>query len=222
MGQQSTLDKILKPKRDPRLCGLYGISDENLTPYKQIFEMLEQSILGGLKIFQFRDKTHSDQEIANLVKELQDFCRQKDVLFVMNDRLYLAIAIGADALHIGVLDDDPKIVRRKFSGLVGVSCYNDLKLAYRAQDEGVDYVAFGAFFPSKTKPNASLVKQELLIEAKCRLIPSICAIGGINQSNVSTLKNADMIAVINGLWQGDIRKNAEELLQNWHEIKFSD
>lgn len=207
-------------KKD-RLCGLYGISDEALTPYNQIFKMLEQAIAGGLKIFQFRDKTHNNQEIIALAKELQDFCRQKDILFVVNDRFDLAIEIGADALHIGTLDEDLKIVKKNFRGLVGVSSYDDLKIAYKAQEERADYVAFGAFFPSKTKPKATPINQELLIEAKYKLNIPICAIGGIDQNNVFTLNNADMIAVISGLWQGDIQKNAEKLLQNWQKIEFS-
>lgn len=183
--------------------------------------MLEQAILGGLKIFQFRDKTHSNQEIISLVKELQDFCRQKDILFVLNDRFDIAMEIGVDALHIGALDEELKIVKKNFRGFVGVSSYGDLKIAYKAQEEGADYVAFGAFFSSKTKPKATLVKQGLLIEAKYKLHIPICAIGGINQNNVFTLNNADMIAVISGLWQGNIRKNAEKLLQNWQKVEFS-
>lgn len=195
--------------------GLYGISDENLTPYDRIFDAIDRAILGGMKIFQLRDKSHCDNELFSISAKIRDFCMQRDVLFVINDRINLANAINAKALHIGSEDCDLKIARRNFSGKIGVSCYDSLDLALKAEEEGADYVAFGAFFPSNTKPNAKKASIDILSEAKKRLKIPICAIGGISAENVSVLKNADMIAVIGNLWSGDIEKNAEKLIEKW-------
>lgn len=197
------------------LNGLYGISDEFLTPYESIFESLQQAILGGMKIFQLRDKSHHNDELLDISIKIADFCRQKGILFVVNDRIDLANAVKSDALHIGAEDCDLKIARRNFSGKIGVSCYDSLDLALKAEKEGADYVAFGAFFPSHTKPNAKKVSLETLLEAKKRLKIPVCAIGGISPSNVSVLKNADMIAVVGSLWNGNIEKNAEDLIKKW-------
>lgn len=197
------------------LSGLYGISDEILTPYDSIFDSLHKAILGGMKIFQLRDKSHCDNELFGISAKIRDFCTQRDVLFVVNDRIDLANAINAKALHIGSKDCDLKIARRNFSGKIGVSCYDSLDLALEAEEGGADYVAFGAFFPSNTKPNAKKASITTLLEAKKRLKIPICAIGGISAENVCVLKDADMIAVIGNLWSGDIEKNAEKLVEKW-------
>lgn len=197
------------------LNGLYGISDEILTPYDEIFDKLHRAILGGMKIFQLRDKSHRNNELLDISAKIRDFCMQRDVLFVVNDRIDLANAINAKALHIGGEDCDLKIARRNFCGKIGVSCYDSLDLALKAEEEGADYVAFGAFFPSNTKPNAKKASIETLLEAKKRLRIPICAIGGISIKNVSMLRKADMIAVIGNLWSGDIEKNAEKLIEKW-------
>lgn len=200
------------------LNGLYGISDEVLTPYETIFDSLDRAILGGIKIFQLRDKSHYDNELLSISSKIRDFCTQRDVLFVINDRIDLANAINAEALHIGGEDCDLKIARRNFSGKIGVSCYDSLDLALEAEEGGADYVAFGAFFPSNTKPNAKKASINTLLEAKKRLKIPVCAIGGISTENVSVLKNADMIAVIGNLWNGDIEKNAKKLIEKWQGI----
>lgn len=197
------------------LNGLYGISDEILTPYDTIFDSLDKAVLGGMKIFQLRDKSHRDNELFGISVKIRDFCIQRNVLFVINDRVDLANAINAEALHIGGEDCDLKIARKNFSGKIGVSCYDSLDLALKAQEGGADYVAFGAFFPSRTKPNAKKASLDTLLEAKKRLKIPICAIGGIDDENVSMLKSADMIAVIGSLWSGDIEKNAEKLIEKW-------
>lgn len=197
------------------LNGLYGISDEILTPYDTIFDSLDKAVLGGMKIFQLRDKSHRDNKLFGISVKIRDFCIQRNVLFVINDRIDLANAINAEALHIGGEDCDLKIARKNFSGKIGVSCYDSLDLALKAQEGGADYVAFGAFFPSRTKPNAKKASLDTLLEAKKRLKIPICAIGGIDDENVSMLKSADMIAVIGSLWSGDIEKNAEKLIEKW-------
>ncbi|PAF50604.1 thiamine phosphate synthase [Helicobacter sp. 13S00477-4] len=195
--------------------GIYGISDENLTPYDKIFEMLEVASKSGMKIFQLRDKHHRDNEIFQLCTEIKDFCNQNNIVFIINDRVDLAFRVNPEGLHIGADDGCLKEVKKYFEGKVGVSCYDSLKLAIKAQNEGADYVAFGAFFQSQTKPQAKKASLKLLIQAKQVIKIPICAIGGINHQNIIQLKEADMIAIVSGIWKGNIAENMKLLKKNW-------
>lgn len=204
-----------------KLEGIYAISDENLTPYGEIFTMLQKAIVGGISIFQFRDKSHKDSEIESLVVELGDFCRQNGVLFVLNDRVELAMRIKAEGLHIGKKEEvrpytleELSAIRRDFGGILGVSCYGDLHLAQNAKNIGADYIAFGACFASPTKTEAKVIELDLF-----QKISGIkkCAIGGITPQNIHLLQNADMAACISGIWQGDICQNVRNLKQKWKE-----
>ena len=133
---------------------------------------------------------------------------------ILNDRVELAIKYQCDGLHIGKSDHHrvPKI-REKFLGYLGISCYGDMKLAKRMEKLGADYVAFGSFFPSKTKPNAKVVDKSIIKKAKKSLNIPICAIGGITTENGKELiKNGvDMLAVITDIWTSkNISKKCEK------------
>ncbi|BAM12177.1 thiamine monophosphate synthase [Helicobacter cinaedi PAGU611] len=183
-----------------RLQGIYAISDEILTPYEILSQCVESALKAGVRIFQLRDKSHSDEWLCPIAKELLKLCERYNALFVLNDRLDLALRLNAPALHIGRDDGEFSRVRERFSGILGASSYGDLQRAKVLESLGADYVAFGAFFPSPTKPNAAAVPLELLIQAKQTLKIPICAIGGISTQNIHLLKNADMNAVISSLW----------------------
>lgn len=197
--------------KDKVLSGVYGISDEILTPFSTLTHQVQEAIAGGMKIFQFRDKNSLDKDIIEIVQHLMDICVKSNVLFVLNDRVELAIALGVPALHIGESDGDLPLIRKRFKGILGVSSYGDLARAQKIESSGADYVAFGAMFPSPTKPNAPWVGIEILQQAREALEIPICAIGGISKDNIRMLKNADMCAVISSLWNGDPRENAESL-----------
>lgn len=100
-------------------------------------------------------------------------------------------------------------IREKFSGIIGVSCYGNLSLAKEFEKKGADYVAFGSFFSSPTKPNSNIVELEILLEAKKSLNIPICAIGGINSKNVDKVLKykPDIIALISDIWKSDIQKS---------------
>lgn len=208
-----------------RLKGLYGISDTTLTPQKTIIEQLQKAIVGGLRIFQYRDKHSKDSDIVGLVSELQSICDSNNVLFILNDRYELAIKLRLSGLHLGKEEVDTlKDIRKEFHGIIGVSCYDSIKLALTFQDMSVDYVAFGSMFASKTKINATPCPLHVLEQAKRQVKIPICAIGGICASNISKLTNCDMVAVISSLWtpsRSDIKgfdfisDNARNLLVKW-------
>ena len=185
------------------LQGIYGISNEALTPYEILSQCLESALKGGIKIFQLRDKSHSDEWLYERAKPLMELCEKYNALFVINDRLNLALKLNAPALHLGKDDGAIQNARERFKGILGASSYGDLQRAKDLESLGVDYVAFGAFFASPTKPNAPLAPLEILETAKASLNTPICAIGGISTHNIHLLKNTDMCAVISSLWEKD-------------------
>lgn len=197
-----------------KLNGLYVITDNTLTPENTILEQVEKALIGGAKIIQYRDKVNKDEDIEKLVLTLQSLCRRYRALFVLNDRIELAIKLQCDGLHVGKSDYHRiKEIRISFLGYLGVSCYGDIETAKKMQDLRVDYVAFGAFFASPTKPNAHVVDTNIIKKAKEQLDIPVCAIGGITTENVSDLtkNNIDMVAVISDIWNSeDITKKCEE------------
>ncbi|MBD5164930.1 thiamine phosphate synthase [Helicobacter sp.] len=206
------------------LRGIYAISDTSLTPKQTLKQSLQAAICGGIGLFQLRDKESSDEEIAALCGSLEQLCKANNVVFVLNDRVELAIRLKVQALHIGKKDDDTpysleelKHIRTHYHGILGVSCYGSLELAKSAKEAGADYVAFGACFCSPTKPQAKRIDLNLFecFNALEDSIPT-CAIGGINAENIAQLKNAQMVACISSIWQGDIQQNIKNLIKNWH------
>jgi len=195
------------------LRGLYVITDDRLTPKESLFQSVELALQGGAKIVQLRDKHSSDEEIVETIKALEQLCRSYDALFVLNDRVELAIRLECSALHIGKSDHYRfEEIRQNFKGIVGVSCYGDLNLAQKMEAMGADYVAFGSLFASPTKPHANIIDLALLTHAKALLNVPICVIGGIHSDNAPDLVThykPDMVAVISDIWTNEIQKQAQ-------------
>ena len=189
-----------------KLKGLYVITDDNLTPDKSIYEQVEQSLKGGASIVQLRDKHSSDELVMQKAIKLQELCHSYGALFVLNDKIELAIELGCDGLHIGKSDHERfSEIRESFKGVIGVSCYGDIHLAKEFESKGADYVAFGSFFTSPTKPNSNIVPLETLRKAKEALNIPVCAIGGINTTNIDSVmeQNPDMVSLINDIWSSE-------------------
>lgn len=200
------------------LRGLYAIADAQLaeqTPGKLI-DKVSDAIAGGVTMVQYRDKINDPKHREQQARELLSLCRQHGIPFIINDDVALAIAIGADGVHLGQ-GDIPIEDARKLLGterIIGISCHNQLKLALTAEQAGANYVAFGRFFPSQTKPDAPQAEIEILHSARNKLTIPVVAIGGITPDNAQQLVDAgvDMIAVINGLFgQADIKLAAQQL-----------
>ena len=183
---------------------LYIISPANIN-INEFPSSLEEVLKTGLvACFQLRLKNLNDQELINISKVLKPICNKFDVPFILNDRLDLANKIGADGVHLG--EDDPSILdARKLLGpkaIIGASCYNSKHLAMKAAEQGANYVAFGAFFETKTKKAKTkavmgLIEDWVLISN----IPCV-AIGGIDSKNCHELIKAgvDFIAVVGAIW----------------------
>ncbi len=169
--------------------------------------MAEQALLGGARLIQYRDKTGSNEKRLAQAGALKSLCQQLNALLIINDDIELADAVQAHGVHLG-RDDSAIHAARLLLGpdaVIGVSCYDQLELAQAAEKVGVDYIAFGAFFPSVTKPEARAASLELLTAAKQQLYTPVCTIGGITAKNAATLveHGADMTAVISDLFASD-------------------
>ena len=200
----------------PNLYGLYAITDEKLTPDALVVQKSKEALLAGVKILQYRNKNDSDEAVQNICEELQELCREFGATFIIDDRPYLAQKIKADGLHVGKDDMPISEARAIFTeGIIGVSCYGSVKKALQAQEEGADYVAFGSFFHSATKPHSGIVSHSVLQKAKEALDIPVCAIGGIDATNIHTIASykPDMICCVSAIFDGDIKKNIKILKQ---------
>jgi thiamine-phosphate pyrophosphorylase len=200
-------------KTGPRLAGLYAIADTQYLDDARLIEAVTHAIAGGARVIQYRDKQHTAAKRMQQAKELAAFCRRQGALFIINDDVTLAQQSQADGVHLGRDDASPAKAREQMGPqvIIGVSCYNELARAEAAQQQGADYVAFGRFFPSRTKPQAVPASLDLLREAKKKLRVPVVAIGGITPENGASLiaAGADALAVIEGVFgQADVRAAA--------------
>lgn len=194
------------------LRGLYGITDG--APLPRLLTSAEAAIRGGARLIQYREKSADPARRIAEAQALCVLCSGHDVLFIVNDDVELAASVGADGVHLG--KDDGRVaaarVRLGPRAIIGVSCYDSLERALQAAHEGADYVAFGSFFASTSKPAAVRAPLSLLKDARVRLSIPLCAIGGITPANGGGLlqAGADMLAVIQGLFGADDVQAAAE------------
>ena len=199
----------------PIIAGLYAIADTQYLDDARLIGAVGQSTEGGVRVIQFRCKNIPSKERTQRAAELATLCCRRGVLFIVNDDIELAKVAGADGVHLGREDASLTQARDRLGpgAIIGVSCYNELARALTAQAQGADYVAFGSFFASRTKPQAVHADIELLREAKKKLHIPIVAIGGITPENGASLiaAGADALAVIEGVFgQADIKAAAQQ------------
>ncbi len=187
--------------------GLYAITDTANHNTEAMLTKTEDILRAGAKILQLRNK-HADKNmhIAE-AEQLSDLCQQFSVPLIINDDIELAIQVGADGIHLGKNDLSITEARTRLGNkvMIGCSCYNDLNRAYNAVNAGADYIAFGAFYPSPSKPDAVRATPEIIQKAKQEFNLPVVAIGGITPENGRALidAGADMLAVISGLYASD-------------------
>lgn len=196
------------------LRGLYAITPAYQTQDAPLTEQVQLAIAGGARLIQYRDKTDEADRRRREVGALLAVCRAAGVPLIVNDDVELALSAGADGVHLGRDDPDPAAARRRLGAgaVIGVSCYDQLARAREAQAAGADYIAFGRFFRSASKPQATPADPELLRQARRELDLPLVAIGGITPDNAPALlaAGADLLAVIHGVFgQGDVRAAAQ-------------
>jgi len=200
--------------------GLYAITDPTLTPPPRMPDEVRAALAGGAVMIQYRDKHSGPIERRALAGELLRLCREAQVPLIINDDVTLAAVLGADGVHLGRDDSGIEEARALLGprALIGVSCYNEFARAEAAAGAGADYIAFGRFFPSRTKPDARQADAALLRRARRALSIPIAAIGGIDATNGADLiaAGADLLAVIDGVFgRGDTRVAAANISALW-------
>ena len=194
--------------------GLYAITDRRLIPEAELVERVRKAIDGGAAIIQYRDKSSGQARRLEQAAALAALCSARQVPLIINDDIELAAAVNADGVHLGIDDTSIRTARAQLGedAIIGVSCYNRLERAVEAVAAGADYVAFGRFFASKTKPNAVTADTDLLVAARQQLRVPIVAIGGITPDNGAALiaAGADYLAAIDGVFgQADVYTAAQ-------------
>lgn len=184
--------------------GIYLISPETITDIANFLDDLKFIFENTLiSIFQLRLKNISNSRISIIIETILPLCRQKGIIFVINDNLSLAQQHNCDGLHLGKEDVLLEKARKEFNGLIGVSCYSDINRALYLSNKGASYVSFGAFFSSMTKPNAPPCAANIIEQFKYNNpITPVCAIGGINSENCYSIikSGADLIALSSAIW----------------------
>ncbi len=200
------------------LKGIYAITDDILTPPVTIIEKVSEALLGGVKLIQLRDKITNDNGLINICHEIRSLCDLHDALFIINDRVELTKKVRADGVHVGLHNLSVPETRAKLGKdyIIGVSCYGDIQRATKAEKEGADYVAFGAFFPSPTKPEADIISMDIIKQAKSKLKIPVCVIGGIKKENIKQLipYNPDMYAMVSAIFEGDSVYNNARIINS--------
>ncbi len=200
--------------KHPAIHGLYAITDPALIPDRQLLPAAEAALRGGARLLQYRDKTATPAQRRHRASQLQTLCRQYGALFLVNDDPALAADIEADGVHIGQSDGGIARARQRLGPdkIIGVTCHGDLTLAEQAAEGGADYVAFGRFFPSRTKPQAPPADSAILQQARKRLAIPLVAIGGIDAENGGRLleQGADALAVIHALFSSPAPEHVEQ------------
>ncbi len=197
---------------------LYLCTDRALMSCASIEECVERAIAGGVSVVQLREKNCSSRDFYEEALHLREMTRKHGVTFIVNDRVDIALAAGADGIHVGQ-SDLPCAVVRKMVGpdmIIGVSA-KTVAMAREAEQAGANYLGVGAIYPTATKKDTSVITLETLEAIRAAVSIPIVAIGGIKRDNLAPLKGkADGIVVVSAIVaQPDIEAAARELRTLW-------
>ncbi len=197
--------------------GLYGLTSSS---FGQTHAQSARIFLeAGAKIIQYREE-HKEKPAGEMLKsavEIKDTCTEYGALFIVNDRVDIAVAAGADGLHLGTDDMPLELARKQFKGIIGASA-SSLKEALSAQASGADYLGVGSVFPTGTKADSEIIGLEELRRIRDKVSLPIYAIGGINYGNMMRLKSLDIygIAVISAVLDSeDPVSLAKGIIKRW-------
>jgi len=188
-----------------RTCGLYLITPPQIEDLPDFCDRLSQALQAGkVAALQIRFKAAADQDLTEAIEALKPIARAHDVAVIVNDRPDLAARLDCDGAHIGQQDGPIAEARRLLSAdrILGVTCHDSSHLAMCAAEAGADYVAFGAFFPTATKPTTARPSPDILAVWQETMLNPCVAIGGITIANCRPLvvAGADFLAVSGGVW----------------------
>lgn len=201
-------------RKTPGISGLYAITPD-CSDTADLLRRARLALAGGASLLQYRNKSADAGLRLTQARALRQLTLGFDAPLIVNDDAWLAAEVEADGVHLGADDGDLEAARAVLgkNRLIGISCYNHIALAREAAAAGADYVAFGAFFPSGTKPAAVRADAALLQQARTELTVPLVAIGGITVQNGAALvqAGADALAVISAVFDAaDIESAARE------------
>ena len=219
--EKNLLSRLLRQDKAKLIKGLYAIIDTQALQDRNHLEISRQVTRGGAKIIQLRDKITVKKDLLPIAQSMKNLCAEKGALFIMNDNLDIALAVGADGLHLGQADLPVSVARKlaPIDMLIGCSVFN-VAQAQQAVNDGADYVAVGAIYPTPSKETVVLGLEPLRQIKQAVSVPVI-AIGGININNVAIVKKAgaDAIAVIGAILGTDSPEQAARALINKFEAQ---
>ncbi len=202
-------------KCDKRYLLLYAVTDRAWTGEKTLYQQVEEALRGGVTCVQLREKEVGYEEFLQEAKEIHALCRQYSVPFIVNDNVEVAVACGAEGIHVGQEDMAAGDVRRRVGDgmILGVSVHT-VEEAREAVRNGADYLGLGAVFPTSTKTDVDQMLGETL-RAICDTVDvPIVAIGGINRGNIGKLAGSgvDGAALVSAIFSAaDIESTCREL-----------
>jgi thiamine-phosphate pyrophosphorylase len=203
------------------LHGLYAVTPDNPS-----CAALAAVLEGGCRLIQYRDKNIDAPTRNQRARAFLTLCRQHNAKLLINDDWRLAAEIGADGAHLGRGDGTLREARSALgdAAILGATCYQSLELARRAEDDGASYAAFGAAWPSPTKPEAPLATLALYEAAARTLSIPVCAIGGITLANVRPLleSGVSLIALVSDLFSApDIAAQTRAHIRFFEEFRHA-
>lgn len=205
-----------------RLRGLYVIIDPEVARGRDEIDVARQALEGGARLIQLRDKTREKGLQLPIGRALQALCREGGALFFVNDHVDLALAVGADGVHLGQKDLPVRVVRGLIPPAMLVGCStNNPNEARQAEADGADYVSIGRLFPTASKHDTRPATLDTLRGVKAAVSLPVCAIGGIDQSNIDDViaAGADMVSVIGAIVAAeDVREAARRLASHFAAI----
>tara|TARA_Y100001968_G_scaffold302640_1_gene316131 strand:- start:744 stop:1697 length:954 start_codon:yes stop_codon:yes gene_type:complete len=173
-------------------CSIYLVTNNR----KNLKEIVVQALEAGVTIVQYREKLLNDNEKINQAKDLACLCKRYNSLFIVNDRIDIALAVEADGIHLGQEDIPPETARNLLGAekIIGRSthCFEDIK---NAEEEGCDYIGVGPIFPSKTKKKLSPIGIDYFRKGLKKTFLPAFAIGGINSSNINKLNQINNLRI---------------------------
>ena len=197
--------------------GVYAITPEDLVG-AELATAVAAAVENGVRAVQYRDKSSDPTRRRRDAEALLAICRPHGVPLIVNDDVDLAHATGADGVHLGRDDEGLAAARARLGdgAIIGVSCYDEAERALAGARAGADYVAFGSFFPSATKPGAVRATTDLVATVRPRIEVPIVAIGGITAENAPPLleSGVDLLAVVNAIFgASDVARAARRLVE---------
>jgi thiamine-phosphate diphosphorylase len=183
--------------------GLYLVTDDRLDA-DRLLERLDAALRAGADVVQFRDKRPDRAAAAAVGRRVAERCRAAGGLFIVNDDAALAVELDADGIHVGQEDEPPSTVRAVVGPdrIIGLSISHLEEIDVAVANPDIDYIGFGALFPTPTKPDAEPAGPEMLAQARSRVSFPIVGIGGLTADNLSAAfeAGADSVAVVSAVF----------------------